>query len=113
MGGVGKTELATQYARQHEADYPGGVCWLSARESNLANEIVQFFLLHIQINEEDSKTFKKIRSDHSLKQQVEWCWQHWQPSEGLVLVVLDDVTDLGSCREALPTDISENSQKHS
>ncbi|WP_202895630.1 hypothetical protein [Iningainema tapete] len=41
MGGVGKTELATQYARQHEADYLGGICWLTARESNLAAAIVQ------------------------------------------------------------------------
>ncbi|WP_309232612.1 tetratricopeptide repeat protein [Cylindrospermum sp. FACHB-282] len=29
-------------------------------------------------------------------------WQHWQPPEGLVLVVLDDVTDLGNCRDFLP-----------
>ena len=42
MGGVGKTELATQYARQHEADYPGGICWLNARDTNLAAEIIQF-----------------------------------------------------------------------
>jgi len=102
MGGVGKTELATQYARQHEADYPGGICWLPARESNLANNIVQFFLLHME--QEVLKEFKEIRSELNLqKQQVEWCWQHWEPSEGLVLVVLDDVTDLGSCREILPT----------
>jgi hypothetical protein len=64
---------------------------------------VQFFLLHIKMNHEDSKEFNEIRREHSLKQQVDWCWQHWQPCEGLVLVVLDDVTDLGSCREALPT----------
>jgi hypothetical protein len=101
MGGVGKTELATQYARQHEADYPGGVCWLYARESNLANDIVQFFLLRMK--PEVSNEFKEIRSELNLQKQVEWCWQHWEPSEELVLVVLDDVTDLGSCREILPT----------
>ncbi|MBR8840995.1 MAG: hypothetical protein DSM106950_45315 [Stigonema ocellatum SAG 48.90 = DSM 106950] len=28
----------------------------------------------------------------SLTEQVEWCWQHWQPSEGLALIILDDVT---------------------
>ncbi|WP_339380461.1 NB-ARC domain-containing protein [Coleofasciculus sp. FACHB-SPT9] len=101
MGGVGKTELATQYAQQHEADYPGGICWLPARESNLANGIVQFFLLRME--QEVLKEFKEIRSELNLQKQVEWCWQHWEPSEGLVLVVLDDVTDLGSCREILPT----------
>ncbi|GAB1544215.1 hypothetical protein NUACC21_68910 [Scytonema sp. NUACC21] len=26
MGGVGKTELAIQYIKQHEADYAGGIC---------------------------------------------------------------------------------------
>lgn len=103
MGGVGKTELATQYARRHEADYPGGICWLTSRESNLANQIVQFFLLHIKINKEESKEFNQIRRDQTLKEQLEWCYQHWQPSEGLVLVVLDDVMDLGSCRGMLPT----------
>ena len=29
MGGVGKTELAIQYAGQHLADYPGGICWIN------------------------------------------------------------------------------------
>jgi hypothetical protein len=99
MGGVGKTELATQYARQHEANYPGGICWLTARESNLTDRIVQFFLLHM--DQEMLQEFKKICSELNLKAQVEWCWQHWQPPEGMVLVVLDDVTDLGSCREVL------------
>ena len=37
MGGVGKTELALQYAHKHyqENDYPGGVCWLRAKEGNV------------------------------------------------------------------------------
>ena len=34
MGGIGKTELALQYALKHLQleDYPGGVCWLRASE---------------------------------------------------------------------------------
>jgi hypothetical protein len=27
MGGVGKTELAIQYATQQLNSYPGGICW--------------------------------------------------------------------------------------
>jgi hypothetical protein len=49
MGGVGKTELAIRYARQHEADYSGGICWLNARESNLAAEIIQFAQLYMNL----------------------------------------------------------------
>ena len=111
MGGVGKTELAIRYARQHEADYPGGICWLNARDSNLAAEIVQFAQLYMNL-----KVPQKLgESPLNLKEQVEWCWQNWytppaplskarvRRGEGLVLVVLDDVTDLGSCREVLPT----------
>ena len=32
MGGVGKTTLAQRYAMRHEADYPGGIWWISAAE---------------------------------------------------------------------------------
>ncbi len=63
---------------------------------------------------------KRGESPLNIIQQVEWCWQHWytppalltkapvgkggvREGEGLVLVVLDDVTDLRSCREVLPT----------
>jgi hypothetical protein len=100
MGGVGKTELATQYARQHEANYPGGICWLNARESNLAAEIIQFAQAYMNL-EVPQQDFRGRQL--SLIEQVHWCWQNWQPPEGLALVVLDDITDLGSCREFLPT----------
>ncbi|WP_256379269.1 tetratricopeptide repeat protein [Brasilonema sennae] len=100
MGGVGKTELATQYARQHQADYPGGICWLNARESNLAAEIVQFAQLYMNLEVPQQDLRGRLLS---LNEQVHWCWQHWQPTEGLALVVLDDIIDLGSCREFLPT----------
>ena len=99
MGGVGKTELATQYARTHEADYPGGICWLNARDTNLAAEILQFAQLYLNLDVPQELGGRRL----TLTEQVKWCWQHWQSPEGLVLVVLDDVTDLGSCREVLPT----------
>lgn len=36
MGGVGKTELATQYSLLHLLlnTYPGGICWLRARDED-------------------------------------------------------------------------------
>lgn len=98
MGGVGKTELAIKYAREHEVDYPGGICWLNAREGNLDAQIVQFTQRYMNL-EVPQKLGEKLLS---LAEQVAWCWQNWQPSEGLVLVIFDDVTDLKSISEVLP-----------
>ncbi|MEM7714519.1 MAG: tetratricopeptide repeat protein, partial [Cyanobacteria bacterium P01_A01_bin.68] len=100
MGGVGKTELATQYARQHEANYPGGICWLNARDTNLAAEIIQFYQFYVDNQREIPQEIGGRQL--TISEQAIWCWENWQPSEGLILVVWDDVTDLGSCQELLP-----------
>ncbi|WP_226577243.1 tetratricopeptide repeat protein, partial [Microseira wollei] len=101
MGGVGKTELAIKYAREHQDDYPGGICWLSARDANLAAQILQFALLSLKL-EVPQQDWRG--NPLTLAQQVAWCWQQWQPPQGRVLVVLDDVTDWKQCRGMLPTD---------
>jgi nucleoside-triphosphatase THEP1 len=88
MGGVGKTELAVKYAREHENYYPGGICWFSVRDGNLAAQIIQFAQLYLKL-EVPQKDARENPLD--INQQVAWCWQNWQPPEGLVLVVLDDV----------------------
>jgi tetratricopeptide (TPR) repeat protein len=100
MGGVGKTELVIKYALEHEADYPGGICWLSARDANLAAGIIQFVQLHMGLKV-PQKDFHE--NPLTLNQQVGWCWQNWQPLLGLVLVVFDDVTNLENLSELLPT----------
>jgi tetratricopeptide (TPR) repeat protein len=99
MGGIGKTELAVKYAREHEDFYPGGICWFSVRDRNLAAEIIQFTQLYLKL-EVPQKDARENPLD--IHQQVAWCWQNWQPPEGLVLVVLDDVTDLKDIKEFLP-----------
>ena len=81
MGGVGKTELATQYARQYLSSYAGGVCWLSARK-NIATDIIRFVQLEFEIDPPQN---------WELADQLEFCWKKWLP--GNVLIVLDDVTD--------------------
>jgi tetratricopeptide (TPR) repeat protein len=99
MGGVGKTELALQYAWQHihgrdvppERLYTGGICWLQARDLDLGTQIVAFARAHLQLHPPE---------DLELSLQVAYCWRHWLPGE--VLVVLDDVTDYQDVKPHLP-----------
>ena len=95
MGGVGKTELALQYARQHLADYAGGVCYLSARTAEIGPQILDFAHLYFNLNPPDTM---------NLLQQVAFCWQHW--IAGKVLVILDDVTDYEQVKPYLPPSAS-------
>ncbi|MEH2001393.1 MAG: NB-ARC domain-containing protein [Nostoc sp.] len=82
MGGVGKTELATQYAKQHLQNYQGGVCWLSAQGIDVGIQILRFA---------ESK-FKLItRDDWELVDRLRDCWENWQ--QGKVLLVFDNVTE--------------------
>ncbi|WP_416666550.1 tetratricopeptide repeat protein [Egbenema bharatensis] len=94
MGGIGKTELALQYARHHleQETYPGGVCWLRAREADVGTQIVSFARSRLGL---------KVPEGLDLQEQMGWCWQHWR--EGAVLLVLDDVTDYGLVQPYLPS----------
>ncbi|MEH2203097.1 MAG: tetratricopeptide repeat protein [Nostoc sp.] len=82
MGGVGKTELATQYAKQYLQNYQGGVCWLSAQGIDVGIQILRFAELK----------FNRIAPDDwELADRLRYCWQNWQ--QGEVLLVFDNVTD--------------------
>ena len=93
MGGLGKTELALQYAQRQweKGTYPGGVCWLGARQTDLGTQIVSFArtLLNLTIPE-----------DLNLLESVQYCWQNWR--EGKVLIVLDDVVEYEAIKPYLP-----------
>ncbi|MEH2356403.1 tetratricopeptide repeat protein, partial [Nostoc sp.] len=82
MGGVGKTELATQYAKQRLENYQGGVCWLSAQGIDVGIQILRFAELKFKLIAPD---------DWELADRLRYCWQNWQ--QGEVLLVFDNVTD--------------------
>ncbi|WP_375507144.1 NB-ARC domain-containing protein, partial [uncultured Nostoc sp.] len=82
MGGVGKTELATQYAKQHLQKYQGGVCWLSAQGIDVGIQILRFAELKFKLIAPD---------DWELVDRLRYCWQNWQ--QGEVLLVFDNVTN--------------------
>ncbi|MEM9272716.1 MAG: tetratricopeptide repeat protein [Cyanobacteria bacterium P01_F01_bin.143] len=98
MGGIGKTELAIQYARKHLKlnNYPGGICWLGARDQDIGSQIVNFASIYL-----DLEPPEKLE----LKDQVAWCWTHWR--EGNTLIVLDDVTNYNEIKPYLPPDASQ------
>ncbi len=102
MGGVGKTELAIQYSLLHLQlhNYPGGICWLQAREGDrkgdIGLQIVQFARTHLGLQPPD---------DLELPERLSWCWQHW--CERNTLVVLDDVKNYGDIKPYLPPQASQ------
>jgi tetratricopeptide (TPR) repeat protein len=93
MGGIGKTELALQYAidQLKQGQYPAGCCWLRARDREIATEIVSFAQVHLGLSLPDQL---------EIGDQVRFCWQRWP--EGETLVVLDDVTDYQAISPYLP-----------
>ena len=92
MGGVGKTELALQYAIARQNIYSGGVCWLEAREQNVGAQIIDFATLHLGLNLPDSLI--------ELTSRVRWCWQYWNLDQ--VLIIFNDVADYTKIQPYLP-----------
>ncbi|MEH1999537.1 MAG: tetratricopeptide repeat protein [Nostoc sp.] len=82
MGGVGKTELALQYAIQQRETYNGGLCWLLAKTGDVGIQVVQFARTQLDL---------KPPEDFDLLAQVQYCWRRWR--DGDVLLVLDDVSN--------------------
>jgi tetratricopeptide (TPR) repeat protein len=93
MSGIGKTELALQYAiaQLQQGQYPAGFCWLRARDREIATEIVNFAQVHLGLSLPDQL---------EIEDQVRFCWQRWP--EGEALVILDDVTDYQAIAPYLP-----------
>lgn len=91
MGGVGKTELALQYAHAYKHLYAGGVCWLRAKGVDIGTQIVQFARSRLQLNPSE---------ELPIVEQVGFCWTHWP--EGKVLVIIDDVVDYEAIKAYLP-----------
>ncbi|MBC1238342.1 tetratricopeptide repeat protein [Nostoc sp. 2RC] len=90
-GGIGKTELAIQYARQYQESYEGGICWLPARDIDVAKSILNFARSLLGIDPP---------KDLDVRNQLEYCWSRWR--EGKVLIVFDDVNNFDRIQNYLP-----------
>ncbi|MEM7762129.1 MAG: NB-ARC domain-containing protein, partial [Cyanobacteria bacterium P01_A01_bin.40] len=85
MGGIGKTELALQYALKYGEHYPGSICWFSMRGENLGTQIIEFARSYLKIFPP-----QELESD---KAKLNYCWQHWRSEPSLI--ILDDVANYG------------------
>ncbi|GBO53232.1 kinesin light chain [Pseudanabaena sp. lw0831] len=96
MGGVGKTELALQYATRYQQEYVARY-WLSLREMGLAQAGVTMASPYLDLPEPMQSA--------SLDEQAAWYWQNWLPETGKLLVILDDVPKAESIPDvAMPLD---------
>ncbi|MEH1894249.1 MAG: tetratricopeptide repeat protein [Nostoc sp.] len=98
MGGLGKTELALQYAMAHREIYKGGICWLLAKAEDVGIQIVQFARTQLDLNPPENLTEDP---NQKLLAQVQYCFRLWR--EGDVLLVLDDVSDYEQVKLYLPS----------
>ena len=96
MGGVGKTELALQYASRYQQEYVARY-WLSLREMGLAQAVVTMASPYLDLPE--------AMQSAPLDEQAAWYWQNWLPESGKLLVILDDVPKAESIPDlAMPID---------
>ena len=87
MGGLGKSELALQYAWRYRQEYAARY-WLTLRGVGLAQAVVTLASRTLPLPE--------AMQSATLDEQAAWYWRHWLPQEGKVLVIFDDVNDLQS-----------------
>ncbi|OBQ28792.1 MAG: hypothetical protein AN483_13845 [Aphanizomenon flos-aquae MDT14a] len=97
MGGLGKTELVTQYARQYQ-DHYDGIIWFNARERSLAAEVFELFTFKFGWEIPKTQGGKPL----TLQQQLDWCWSKYPETQKPVLIVVDNLTDLTQLREVVP-----------
>jgi hypothetical protein len=94
MAGVGKTELALQYALHHreKSTYAGGICWIGVQGETVGVQLLDF-----------AKSLLGLfpPEDLNLRGQLDYCWARWQPP-GDVLLILDDVHQYAEIQDYLP-----------
>ncbi|MEG5064558.1 tetratricopeptide repeat protein [Microcoleus sp. B3-A4] len=96
MGGIGKTELAWQYANFHREHntYSAGIWWLFVREIGLAPQVLQK-ALRMGIQPPDTLD--------NLEERLQFCYEEWaKQTSGNALLVLDDVSDYRAVQPLLP-----------
>lgn len=94
MAGVGKTELALQYALYHKnkCTYTGGICWIEVGERDVDQQLLDFA---------ESQLKFKFPDDWDLTKRLDHFWSYWPPL-GDVLIIFDNVKNYEEINKCLP-----------
>jgi hypothetical protein len=96
MGGIGKSELALQYAWQEglKQTYRGGICWLNVADSDPGLSILSFAQIHLGLT---------LPDEGELVERVRYVWQGWlKNKQDQTLIIFDDVRDYQQVKDYLP-----------
>jgi tetratricopeptide (TPR) repeat protein len=98
MGGIGKTELALQYALAdrdkdlEKRNYKSGICWINVSDKgNVGTQILNFAQNYLKIS---------ILEEGELEERVKHCWQFWEKED--TLIIFDDVREYQQIKDFLP-----------
>lgn len=106
VDGIGKTELAIQYAAKYRQVYSGGLYYFLARDtSSLADQMLDFAQGYLKLGDKEkgAEVFReklKSASPNIRSEIANWFWQLEQ--EQTVLVLFDDVIEYEQLRLYLP-----------
>ncbi|MFM6217410.1 MAG: tetratricopeptide repeat protein [Dolichospermum sp.] len=96
MGGIGKSELALQYAQQEykKNTYLGGITWLNVADSDVGTSILSFAQFHLGLT---------LPTKGTLEERVRFCWQNWfRNKQDESLIIFDDVREYKQIKAYLP-----------
>ena len=96
MGGIGKSELALQYAWQewNKKTYLGGIAWLTVADGDPGLSLLSFAQLHLGLT---------LPTEGELSDRVRFVWQHWFKNEqDQALIIFDDVRNYQQIKAYLP-----------
>jgi hypothetical protein len=101
--GVGKTELARQYAWKYlEYYYSGGVIWIDCKKEVVEKQILEFFNGQV-IPHMEAQYYGFGFPEHTdIHQKIDMCWRLWPEEEKRVLIVVDAATTHDGLLDLLP-----------
>lgn len=104
LGGMGKTQLAVEFAYRYAKDFPGGVFWLTMEQADTIEAQIAGFGgsegLGLFFDESDSDSVR-MGTHRSLEQRVKQVRRAWRQS-GRYLLICDNLEDPTLLQHCMP-----------